>query len=155
MLLKDDEYWMEMALSLAARAGDIDEVPVGAIIVRNNEIIGEGFNQTLNLNDPTAHAEMMALRDAAQRVKNYRLVDASLYVTIEPCTMCAGALIHARIKRLVYGAKELRAGAIESSIRVLDNPSLNHKLEVRSGVCEDAAGKLMSTFFQSKRKNRP
>lgn len=152
MLLKDDEYWMGMALSLAGRAGDLDEVPVGAVVVRNNEIIGEGFNLTLTLNDPSAHAEIMALRDAAQKVENYRLVDACLYVTIEPCTMCAGALIHARIRRLVYGAKEPRQGAIESSIRVLDNPSLNHKLEVTSGVCDEAAGKLMSTFFQSKRK---
>ncbi|MBL4680733.1 MAG: tRNA adenosine(34) deaminase TadA [Pseudomonadales bacterium] len=152
MLLKDDEHWMGIALSLAASARDMDEVPVGAVVVRDNEIIGEGFNQTLNLNDPSAHAEIMALRDAARKVENYRLVDACLYVTIEPCTMCAGALIHARIRRLVYGAKEPRAGAIESSIQVLDNPSLNHKLEVTSGVCEDAASEIMSTFFRSKRK---
>jgi len=152
MLLKDDEHWMGIALSLAASARDMDEVPVGAVVVRDNEIIGEGFNQTLNLNDPSAHAEIMALRDAARKVENHRLVDACLYVTIEPCTMCAGALIHARIGRLVYGAKEPRAGAIESSIQVLDNPSLNHKLEVTSGIREDEASEMMSTFFQSKRK---
>ena len=151
MLLKDDEYWMGIALSLAAKARDLDEVPVGAVVVRDNEVIGEGYNQTLNLNDPSAHAEIMALRDAAHKVENHRLVDACLYVTIEPCTMCAGALIHARIRRLVYGAKEPRQGAIESSIQVLDNPSLNHKLEVTSEVCKEAAGQLMSSFFQSKR----
>lgn len=143
---------MEMALSLAARARDLDEVPIGAVVVRHNEVIGEGFNQTLTLNDPSAHAEIIALRNAATKIQNHRLVDACLYVTIEPCTMCAGALIHARISRLVYGAKEPRAGAIESSIQVLDNPSLNHKLEVTSGICEAATGKMMSLFFQSKRK---
>ena len=149
--MKSDEHWMAIAQSLAEEAGRHDEVPVGAVIVRNNEIIGQGFNQTLGLKDPSAHAEIMALRDAAQNVDNHRLVDSTLFVTIEPCTMCAGALVHARIKRLVYGATEPRAGAVDSTIQVLKNASLNHHIETRSGVGAEEASSLMSSFFKSKR----
>ena len=138
---------------LADKAGALNEVPVGAVIIRDGEIIGEGFNQTISLKDPTAHAEVMAIRNAAKNVDNYRIVNASLYVTIEPCSMCAGALIHARIAKLVYGAKEPRAGAIESSIQVLANTSVNHQVDVLSGICEQAAAEKMSAFFKLKRKN--
>ena len=145
------EHWMHYALKLADRAGEIDEVPVGAVVIRHNEIIGEGYNQVISSHDPSAHAEIMALRDAAKRCQNYRLVDAELYVTIEPCSMCAGALIHARISRLIYGAKEPRAGAVDSSIHVLSNPSVNHKVEVLAGICEKEAAEKMSDFFKARR----
>ena len=145
------EQWMQAALRLADKAGECGEVPVGAIVVRNNEIIGEGYNQVISSHDPSAHAEIVALRDAAQRCQNYRIVDAELYVTIEPCTMCAGALIHARIARLIYGAREPRAGAVDSSIHVLTNPSVNHKVEVMAGVCETEAAEKMHAFFKARR----
>ena len=143
---------MAYALHLADEANAVGEVPIGAIVVKNEQIIGRGFNQTISSCDPTAHAEIVALRDAASAIKNHRLVDAELYVTIEPCTMCAGALTHARIAKLVYGAREPRAGAVDSSIHVLANPSLNHKVEVIQGVCEYAAAQKMSAFFKARRK---
>ena len=143
---------MNCALELADRAGQVDEVPVGAVLVKDDEILGEGYNQTISSQDPTAHAEIMALRDAAQKIKNYRLKDTTLYVTIEPCSMCAGALIHARIDRLVYGAAEPRAGAVDSTIRVLANPSVNHKVLVVSGVCERPAAEKISVFFKARRR---
>ena len=144
-------YWMQQALILADRANEFGEVPVGAVVVRDDAIIGKGFNQAISARDPTAHAEIVALRDAAQILDNYRLVDADLFVTIEPCTMCTGALVHARIRRLIYGAREPRAGAVDSSIHALSNPSLNHQVEVVSGVCEDEAAKKLSVFFKAKR----
>lgn len=152
--MKPAAHWMQQALALAEQARQIDEVPVGAVVVVDDEIIGEGFNQTISRHDPTAHAEIVAIRNAARHIGNYRLVDATLYVTIEPCSMCAGALIHARIKRLVYGAKEPRAGAVESSIKVLDNPALNHRVEVVGGVCEAEASQLIAGFFKAKRSSR-
>ncbi len=142
---------MQQALILADRANEFGEVPVGAVVVRDDAIVGKGFNQTISARDPTAHAEIVALRDAAQILDNYRLVDADLFVTIEPCTMCTGALVHARIRRLIYGAREPRAGAVDSSIHALSNPSLNHQVEVVSGVCEDEAAKKLSVFFKAKR----
>ncbi len=142
---------MQQALILADRANEFGEVPVGAVVVRDDAIIGKGFNQAISARDPTAHAEIVALRDAAQILDNYRLVDADLFVTIEPCTMCTGALVHARIRRLIYGAREPRAGAVDSSIHALSNPSLNHQVEVVSGVCEDEAAKKLSVFFKAKR----
>lgn len=144
-------YWMQQALILADRANEFGEVPVGAVVVRDDAIIGKGFNQAISARDPTAHAEIVALRDAAQILDNYRLVDSDLFVTIEPCTMCTGALVHARIRRLIYGAREPRAGAVDSSIHALSNPSLNHQVEVVSGVCEDEAAKKLSVFFKAKR----
>lgn len=146
-------HWMQMALTLAEQAASVGEVPVGAVVVRDGEVIGEGFNRTISSHDPTAHAEIVALRDAASRLKNYRLPGAELYVTIEPCTMCAGALVHARISHLIFGAKEARAGAIVSSARVLENPGLNHLVQITGGVCESEAGQLMADFFKAKRKS--
>ena len=127
------EEWMQVALELAREAARHDEVPVGAVVVRENQIIGRGFNQPISGHDPTAHAEIMALRDAAQTMGNYRLPGCTLVVTVEPCTMCAGALVHARIEQLIFGAREPRAGAVCSSSRVLDNPGLNHKVTVIEG----------------------
>ena len=145
------EEWMQVALALAGEAGRHDEVPVGAVVVRENQIVGRGFNQPIGRHDPTAHAEIMALRDAAQTLGNYRLPGCTLVVTVEPCTMCAGALVHARIEQLIFGAREPRAGAVCSSSRVLDNPGLNHKVTVIEGVLEKECKALMSAFFQERR----
>lgn len=145
------EEWMQVALGLAEEAARHDEVPVGAVVVRENQIIGRGFNQPIGRHDPTAHAEIMALRDAAQTLGNYRLPGCTLVVTVEPCTMCAGALVHARIEQLIFGAREPRAGAVCSSSRVLDNPGLNHKVTVIEGVLEKECKALMSAFFQERR----
>jgi tRNA(adenine34) deaminase len=145
------EEWMLAALELAREAAQHDEVPVGAVVVRDNQIVGRGFNQPIGRHDPTAHAEIMALRDAAANLENYRLPGCTLVVTVEPCTMCAGALVHARIERLIFGAREPRAGAVCSSARVLDNPDLNHKVTVVEGVLEKECKELMSAFFQERR----
>jgi tRNA(adenine34) deaminase len=146
-----DEFWMSFALAEARQAVNADEVPIGAIIVLNNTIIGRGFNQPISLCDPTAHAEIIALREAARRIENYRLIEATIYVTIEPCVMCAGAIINSRIKRLVYGAIEPRQGAVNSIFQVCTNRSLNHQVEVTAGVKEEECKALMQTFFQARR----
>ena len=148
---ESDEGWMHEALILASTAAADGEVPVGAVIVRDNQIIGRGHNQQIRTNDPTAHAEIIALRDAGAKAGNYRLPSAEMYVTIEPCNMCAGALIHARIARLVFGATEPRAGAVISSARVLDNPALNHRVTVSAGILETECGDMLSAFFRSRR----
>ena len=145
------EKWMQVALGLAAKAAQQDEVPVGAVVVRDNQIVGRGFNQPIGRHDPTAHAEIMALRDAASALGNYRLPGCTLVVTVEPCTMCAGALVHARIEQLIFGAREPRAGAVCSSAQVLDNPGLNHKVTVVEGVLEKECKALMVNFFQGRR----
>jgi tRNA(adenine34) deaminase len=142
---------MRRALELAAMAAAAGEVPVGAVVVRDGVVLGEGYNQPIGAVDPTAHAEIVALRDAARRTGNYRLGGATLYATIEPCTMCAGALVHARIDRLVYGARETKAGAIESTAAVLDNPRLNHRVEVLGGVLADESAALLKRFFTDRR----
>lgn len=147
----NDAGWMNHALELANRSIALGDVPIGAVLVLEGKIIGEGWNQPITHSDPTAHAELLALRQAALNLQNYRLVDTMLYVTIEPCTMCAGALVHARIARLVFGAREPRAGAIVSSARVLDNPGLNHRIEVTEGICEAECSYLLSDFFKQKR----
>ena len=147
----EDAGFMARALELAARAAEAGEVPVGAVVVHDGEIIGEGWNQPISAGDPTAHAEIVALRAAARRLDNYRLPGATLFVTIEPCTMCAGALVHARIARLVYGAAEPRAGAVRSAATVLDTPGLNHRVQVESGVGAEAAARLMTEFFRARR----
>src|SRR5262245_37758952 len=131
----DDLHWMQHAIGLARRAAEAGEVPIGAVVVRRGVVLGEGWNQPVSSTDPTAHAEVMALRAAARHVGNYRLPDATLYVTVEPCTMCAGALVHARIARLVFGTREPRAGAVRSIGRVLEGPTLNHRVEIDEGVC--------------------
>lgn len=145
---------MRKALALAEAAARLGEVPVGAVLVRDGEVIGTGCNRPVSLCDPTAHAEIQALRDAAGRVNNYRLPGSTLYVTIEPCTMCAGALVHARVTTLVFGAREPRAGAVESTARVLENPMLNHRVAVRGGVLAEECAALMQRFFSARRAGR-
>ncbi len=147
----DDHYWMQHALRLAEQAAEAGEVPVGAVIVRDGEMIGEGYNQPISSCDPTAHAEVVALRDAARRVGNYRLVDATLYVTIEPCSMCAGALVHARIGRLVFGAREPKAGVVCSHVGLLGASFLNHRVVVEEGVLGEACAMRMAAFFRGRR----
>lgn len=151
-MLADDEKWMRLALAQAREAERLGEVPVGAVLVRNGELLAEGFNQPITLNDPTAHAEVVVLRKAAQLASNYRLPDSTLYVTVEPCTMCAGSLVHARIKRLVYGASEPRAGAVASQLQVLSQPFYNHRVEVQGGVLAEECAELISGFFARKRR---
>lgn len=142
---------MRHALALAREAEKRGEVPVGAVVVVGDEIVGEGFNCTISGSDPTAHAEIVAMREAAARLGNYRLIDADLYSTIEPCTMCAGAMIHARIARLYFGAREPKAGAAGSASDVFGNARLNHRVVVEGGVLEEEAGQLLSSFFRSRR----
>ena len=142
---------MRRALELARRAAAAGEVPVGAVVVRAGEVLGEGANQPIGSHDPTAHAEIVALRAAAARIGNYRLSGSTLYVTIEPCTMCAGALVHARVGTLVYGASEPRAGAIASAANALGNAGLNHRVAVVAGVLEDECAALLTAFFRARR----
>ena len=147
-----DEIFMHVALELAEKAESLGEVPVGAVVVRNDEIVGRGFNAPISRHDPSAHAEMMALRDAAQRLGNYRLVGCELFVTLEPCLMCAGAIMHARIARLVYGASDPKTGACGSVIDVLgEGLRLNHHAEVTGGVLAEECGAMLSNFFLLRR----
>lgn len=145
------QYWMLQALLEAEKARELDEVPVGAVIVADNQLIATGFNQPISTHDPSAHAEIVALRNAAQEISNYRLKNMTMYVTIEPCAMCAGALTHARIARLVYGAPDLKAGACGSVLSVLNHPQLNHQMQVTSGVLEDECRALIQNFFKARR----
>jgi tRNA(adenine34) deaminase len=147
----DHSHWMAEALVEARRARDMGEVPVGAVLVIDAAIVGRGCNQPITSNDPTSHAEMVAIREAAQRVGNYRLTGATLYVTIEPCLMCAGACIHARIGTVVYGAAEPRTGALESTARAGDLPGHNHRFDIVGGVRADECRALMQEFFRSRR----
>jgi tRNA(adenine34) deaminase len=146
-----DELWMEEALRCAQRALELGEVPVGAVVVRDGKIISRGWNRNIIDSDPTAHAEVAALREAGTTVGNHRLGDCELFVTIEPCAMCAGALVHARIKRLVYGSDDPKAGAVRSVMQVLNHPQLNHKTEVRAGVLAGRSAELLQTFFKNRR----
>jgi len=143
---------MEAALAQAGLARDAGEVPIGAVVSLDGEIVGRGFNQPISAGDPTAHAEIVALRDAARRVGNYRLTGATLCVTIDPCLMCVGALVHPRIGTLVYGAAEPKSGAVLSAVRGGELPGLNHRFEVVAGVKEDACRELMQTFFRDRRQ---
>ena len=143
---------MRAALALAREARERGEVPVGAVLVMDGEILGRGFNQPVSLNDPTAHAEIVALREAGQQSGNYRLPGSTMYVTIEPCQMCVGAMVHARVARLVYGTPEPKAGAIESAMRAHEHPSLNHRLDVTGGVLADESRALIQAFFQGRRQ---
>lgn len=147
----DDEHWMRHALSLARRAWDVNEVPVGAVVVRGGEILGEGWNQPISSTDPSAHAEVIALRQAAAHLRNYRLVDATMYVTKEPCVMCAGAIVHARVKRVVFGARDTKAGAGGSVFDLLQNRDLNHQCEVERDVLGRDCGELLVEFFKARR----
>ncbi len=150
----EDEQWMRHAMQLAAQAEQQGEVPVGAVLVREGEVIGEGFNQPISSCDPTAHAEVVALRAAAKRMNNYRLPNTTLYVTVEPCSMCAGSLIHARVGRLVYGAQEPRAGVVESQMALLSQEFFNHRIDVKGGVLAEECGRLMGDFFARKRQRK-
>jgi tRNA(adenine34) deaminase len=146
-----DELYMRRALELAREAESVGEVPVGAVIVHGDEVIAEGFNRPISTRDPTAHAEMVALRAAAARLDNYRLTGTTLYVTLEPCAMCAGAMVHARVQRLVYGAADPRAGASGSIFNVTQHAALNHRLEVTTGVLAEEGGALLRRFFAARR----
>ena len=150
----EDEQWMAHALALAAKADALNEVPVAAVVVLDGEIIGEGWNQPISACDPTAHAEVLALRAAALKIGNYRLPGATLYVTIEPCTMCAGALVHARVKRVVFGATEPKAGAVVSNSQVFEQEQLNHRIELCGGVCEAESIAAMQLFFKRRRREK-
>ena len=146
------ERWMREALNLAEQAAEADEVPVGAIVVHNGEIIGRGFNQPIRSCDATAHAEIVAIRSASQFRNNYRLPGTTVYVTIEPCTMCLGAMIHARVDRLVFGATEPRAGAVVSQGSLLEAGHFNHQLSFIDGVLAEECSSLMQSFFRNRRK---
>ena len=146
-----DTVFMQQALAEARAAEAAGEVPVGAVMVRDGEVLARAHNQPIGLNDPTAHAEILALRAAAEKLGNYRLTGCDLYVTLEPCAMCAAALVHARIRRLVYAAADPKAGAVESTMRLLDAPHLNHRVEVVSGVLADESSALLQRFFSSRR----
>jgi len=146
-----DVRWMRRALDLARQAEADGEVPVGAVIVRNDELLGAGRNQPVGCSDPTAHAEIQALRAAAHAIGNYRLLDTTCYVTMEPCPMCAGALVHARVARLVYGAPDLRAGAAGTVFDLVRAPELNHQLEVDHGILEEECHELLQAFFRARR----
>ncbi|PTY36108.1 tRNA-specific adenosine deaminase [Saccharospirillum sp. MSK14-1] len=147
----DDSHYMRLALAQAQRAYRAGEVPVGAVVVQDHQVIAEGFNEPIGRLDPSAHAEMVAIRNAAQAVGNYRLSGATLYVTVEPCTMCAGLLVHSRINRLVYGAAEPKSGAVRSNLQLFDAGPYNHHLDVVGGVLEDECAELMSRFFAERR----
>ena len=149
---KPDELWMEEALRAAQRAFHAGEVPVGAVVVLNGQIVGRGWNRNLTDSDPTAHAEIVALREAGANVGNHRLGECELFVTIEPCAMCAGAMVHARLKRLVYGADDPKAGAVHSVMAVLNHPKLNHQMEVGGGVLAGRCAELLASFFRQRRE---
>ena len=147
-----DELWMEEALRAAQRALEAGEVPVGAVVVCGGKVVGRGWNQNIGRNDPTAHAETVALREAGAALGNYRLGDGELFATIEPCAMCAGALVHARVKRLVYGADDPKAGAIRSVMQVVNHPNLNHQMEVQGGVLAGRCAEIVQSFFRNRRQ---
>jgi tRNA(adenine34) deaminase len=151
MFSDEDSHWMQHAIQLAKQAALSDEVPVGAVLVLNGEIIGEGANRPIAANDPTAHAEIIALRQGALTLGNYRLLQSTLYVTLEPCVMCAGAMVHGRIQKVIYGANDLKAGAIQSRAQVLDEPFLNHRVQHAGGLHREQCGELLSEFFRLKR----
>jgi tRNA(adenine34) deaminase len=153
--LEKDKHFMKAALNSAKKAWKNGEVPVGAVLVKNGEIISTGQNSPITSNDPTAHAEIIALREGSEKLKNYRLIDTTLYVTIEPCTMCMGAIIHARIKKLVFGAFDPRAGAAGSLFDFTVENKFNHKVEVNSGILESECRELVQDFFKQKRSKQP
>ena len=149
--MTQEQKWMQVAINLANHASSIDEIPVGAIIVYENKIIGEGWNQPISSNDQTAHAEIMALRDAGKNIGNYRLPDATMYVTLEPFAMCAGAIVHARLTKLVYAVDDPKTGACGSVLNLLQIDEFNHKVEIEKGVMENECRSLIQTFFKEKR----
>ncbi len=150
--MADDDGYMRMALALAAQAAAAGEVPVGAVLVRDGEVLGQGWNRPISTCDATAHAEIVALREASRTCGNYRLPGATLYVTIEPCTMCVGAMVHARIERVVFGAAEPKAGALVSQLNLAEANHWNHRLQVTGNVCAEEAAEIMRAFFQMRRE---
>lgn len=149
-----DEYFMREAMALAQQAAERGEVPVGAIVVKDGEIVGRGSNAPIGNHDPSAHAEILALRDAAKNIGNYRLVNCSLYVTLEPCAMCAGAIQHARIGKLIFGAKDPKTGACGSVVNLMAEDKLNHHTGIESGLLESECGQLLSDFFKQRRQEK-
>ncbi|MEI5640661.1 MULTISPECIES: tRNA adenosine(34) deaminase TadA [unclassified Pseudoalteromonas] len=149
---KDDQYWMQRALEYADKAEAENEVPVGAVVVKDNAIIAAGWNRSITCHDPSAHAEMIAIREAGKVLENYRLIDCTLYVTLEPCPMCAGLLVHSRLKRVVFGAADAKTGAAGSVMDLLQHPQLNHQPEVISGVLAQQCGDKLSAFFKRRRQ---
>lgn len=149
-----DQKWMAYALELADKAGSVDEIPVGAVLVKDNQIIAEGWNLSIGNHDACGHAEIRALRSGGKKVQNYRLIDCTLYVTLEPCPMCAGALVHARIKRLVYGAGDYKTGAAGSVFDLLRSDKLNHQVDVTAGVLAEQCATKISSFFKRRRKEK-
>jgi len=148
----DDAHFMQLALAEARQADAEGEVPVGAVVVRGEEILARAHNQPIGLNDPTAHAEILTLRFAGESLGNYRLSECDLYVTLEPCAMCAAAMVHARIRRLVYAADDPKSGVVRSTMQLLDSPSLNHRVEVESGLLAEESAALLQRFFASRRR---
>ena len=147
----NDEDWMRHALELAHKAEAAGEVPVGAVVVLNGELLAEGWNQPISTSDPTAHAEIMALRAAGQELDNYRLLDSALYVTLEPCSMCVGAMLHARLKRIIYAASDPKTGALGGAYDLLNSVNHNHSFEVTKGVLEEQSREMLQTFFRERR----
>ncbi len=153
-VINDDEHWMRYAMTLALKAQDEGEVPVGAVLILDNQVIGEGWNRSIGHHDPTAHAEIMALRQGGDTICNYRLLDATLYVTLEPCVMCAGAMIHSRIRRVVYGAADAKTGAVGSLLDILRHPGMNHQIDITAGVLAEACSEQLSRFFRFRRSQK-
>ncbi|MBF0265503.1 MAG: tRNA adenosine(34) deaminase TadA [Gammaproteobacteria bacterium] len=147
----DDHYWMQQALMQAKKASEVDEVPIGAVLVKDNELLAASYNQPIKTHDPSAHAEIACLRAAGQQLSNYRFPGTTMYVTLEPCAMCAGALIQARVSRLVFAAHEPRSGAVESVFQILNNSQLNHQIDVVSGIYAEQSAQLLQNFFRAKR----
>ncbi len=151
---QNDQYFMQQAFKLAQQAEQLNEIPVGAVVVYQGKIIGEGFNQSILLNDPSAHAEMLAIRQAGKHLNNYRLLDCTLYVTLEPCPMCAGLLVHSRITRLVFASPDLKTGAAGSALNLVDNEQFNHQIAVTNGVMQEQCSLLLSGFFKRRRNEK-
>lgn len=150
----NDEYWMRHALTLARRAWEEGEVPVGAVLVQGETVIGEGWNRPIGHHDPTAHAEIMALRQGGKVLENYRLLDTTLYVTLEPCVMCAGAMVHGRVGRLVFGANDEKTGAVGSLLDVLRHPGMNHQVKIEQGILAEECAAMLSDFFRHRRAEK-
>lgn len=148
---ENHQYWMQKALALAHKAEAAGEVPVGAVIVKDNQLIAEGWNQPIRSNDATSHAEIIAMRKAGEKLNNYRLIDTTMYVTLEPCSMCVGAMIHARVAKIVFGASEPRTGALGGAFNLLEANQHNHKFEIESGVMAEQCRDLLQRFFKSRR----
>ncbi|OTA14472.1 hypothetical protein Xvie_03693 [Xenorhabdus vietnamensis] len=147
-----DEYWMRRAMDLAMQAQAKGEIPVGSVLVADNKVIAEGFNHPITDHDPTAHAEIIALRRGGIQLQNYRLLNTTLYVTLEPCVMCAGAMIHSRIQRLVYGASDMKTGAAGSLVDILRHPGMNHQIEITAGILAEECSAMLSSFFKQRRE---